>query len=201
MNPATSIAEAAYNQLAALNRTAWDSGDEQEIRALLVERPFDSTVVPIRRRLTQASSPAPVLLTGQRGSGKSTELWLVQAHADIRQRFEVVIARPFEPASGDSNLRLVQLGIAAALAEHLDDAGLKKERGQLSSRGEWTLLESLLAVEYTNDRPWYDVHPALEPVVDEWIADDRRRLTRRGVDADDIDQTLRDEYRDDAPPG
>lgn len=201
MNPATSIAEAAYNQLAALNRTAWDSGDEQEIRALLVERPFDSTVVPIRRRLTQASSPAPVLLTCQRGSGKSTELWLVQAHADIRQRFEVVIARPFEPASGDSNLRLVQLGIAAALAEHLDDAGLKKDRRQLSSRGEWTLLESLLAVEYTNDRPWYDVHPALEPVVDEWIADDRRRLTRRGVDADDIDQTLRDEYRDDAPPG
>jgi hypothetical protein len=45
---------------------------------------------------------------------------------------------------------------------------------QLDDEEDWKLLDSLLVVELTNHRPWYDVHPLLQSYVD-WLIDEEQR--------------------------
>ena len=53
-------------------------------------------------------------------------------------------------------------------------AGLTKIRRthRLAGPKDWELVQALLAVEYTNDEPWYDVHPILAGYVDRLIAEE-----------------------------
>ncbi len=39
---------------------------------------------------------------------------------------------------------------------------------RLGATSDWKLLNALLIVEYTNDSPWYDVHPLLREEVERW---------------------------------
>lgn len=43
---------------------------------------------------------------------------------------------------------------------------------QLAGVEDWELIQALLAVEYTNDEPWYDVHPILADYIDRLIDED-----------------------------
>ena len=42
---------------------------------------------------------------------------------------------------------------------------------QLADGVDWNLVSNLFAVELTNDKPWYAVHPILAPEVEEWVAE------------------------------
>jgi hypothetical protein len=44
------------------------------------------------------------------------------------------------------------------------------------------LLDSLLVVELSNNRPWYDVHPILQSYVDGLLKETRDRLARENKD-------------------
>lgn len=53
---------------------------------------------------------------------------------------------------------------------------------------DWVLLDALLVVELSNDKPWYDAHPILRKYVDELLMEHRRRI---GVGIDDADEVER----------
>lgn len=44
-----------------------------------------------------------------------------------------------------------------------------RARRELPNEAAWELLDRYLVIQYVNGEPWYDVHPTLESLVDEWI--------------------------------
>jgi hypothetical protein len=45
-----------------------------------------------------------------------------------------------------------------------------RRRRELPDEEAWALLDRHLVIQHVNGEPWYDVHPALESLVDEWVA-------------------------------
>jgi hypothetical protein len=52
---------------------------------------------------------------------------------------------------------------------------------ELDDEHDRQLLDSLLVVELTNNRPWYDVHPLLQSYVDGLVKESKARLAREGL--------------------
>jgi hypothetical protein len=105
--------------------------------------------------------------------------------AGIPREFVRILQRAFLLADEYERPRVEAVDVQAAirfLLRHLtrttqsEDTrkGLMQIRKhhRLAGPEDWELVQALLAVEYTNDRPWYDVHPILGAYVDELIAQD-----------------------------
>ena len=70
---------------------------------------------------------------------------------------------------------------------------LKKK---LDDEHERQLLDSLLVVELSNNRPWYDVHPILQSYVDGLLKEARERLVREGLAEPALTERLLEELKD-----
>jgi hypothetical protein len=57
------------------------------------------------------------------------------------------------------------------------------------------LLDSLLVVELSNNRPWYDVHPILQSYVDGLLKEAKERLTRQGLAEPELTERLLQDLR------
>ena len=68
-------------------------------------------------------------------------------------------------------------------------------KNELKIEADWDLLDSLLVVELTNNRAWYDVHPLLQSYVDGLIKDARGRLARKGLAEPALTEQLVEELR------
>jgi hypothetical protein len=64
---------------------------------------------------------------------------------------------------------------------------IKKKLGDEHER---QLLDSLLVVELSNNRPWYDVHPILQSYVDGLLKEGRERLARQGLTEPELTERL-----------
>ena len=63
---------------------------------------------------------------------------------------------------------------------------------------DWTLLDAMLVVELSNDKPWYDVHPILRKHVDELIVEHRKRLSFGDRSEAEVERALLAELLGDA---
>jgi hypothetical protein len=66
---------------------------------------------------------------------------------------------------------------------------------RLDDKEDWKLLDSLLLVELSNHRPWYDVHPILQSYVDGLIKEVRERLARGGLAGPALEERLLEDLR------
>lgn len=130
MAPAASVKEAAYR-----NFLHWDRGvggdDQGDTSAIYVNRYTGGDPkrgkIPVFTRIKQMllneQGHLTVLLSGQVGSGKSTELRKLLDDVEVRQRFECVIGKLPEElnAVGAGAFRVLLVSLCALVARHLDE--------------------------------------------------------------------------------
>lgn len=132
MDRAKTVLEAGYGGMLRLDESIWsDAVTEDDVRRRYVDRRTGAhedpkaATVPVfdrlRKRLLHRN--ARIFLTGQKGSGKSTELRRLLVDPDIQKRFECVtmIASRWIDQGQSVDMRFVLLSLAAALAEHIDE--------------------------------------------------------------------------------
>ncbi len=158
MPRAASVREAAFHQFASYDRYVWEDapGVLPVFKDVYVERPAPEgaggkRLSPISQRmrddLIEDSDAAKVLLTGQMGAGKSTELRRLFEATDIRERFEclkVVLTERLNLTSA-IDIRYVLLALASALAEHIFTSGYDDSKARGLGEGEFGPVIAWLA--------------------------------------------------------
>ncbi|MCA9684074.1 MAG: hypothetical protein KC457_17875 [Myxococcales bacterium] len=104
--------------------------------------------------------------------------------AGIPREFMRIVQRAFLLADEYERERIEKVDVESAIRYLRREASLRTQRastraalirihqsGRLAEDEDWELLQALLVVEYTNDLPWYDVHPILRTYIDELIAE------------------------------
>lgn len=145
MKRAQTIAEAAGSKLLSPALNLW--ADDLSLEELYVARPGEralgdgrSTVSLSRRirdKLLLSDEPIKILLTGQIGSGKSSELRRLYLDETIQERFEQIIIRLTERVDGrHADIRQLLVAIAASIAEHV-------RVHEFHKRKHWKLDESI----------------------------------------------------------
>ncbi|MCK6502518.1 hypothetical protein L6R53_03835 [Myxococcota bacterium] len=117
----------------------------------------------------------------------------IRTCAGVPREFLRILQKGFDLADELGQARLDAVTLKLALAELA--RGLSGFTQRLDTRRalirirltkkldldpDWSLLNGLLVVELSNDRPWYDVNPLLQGDVDRWIEDALRPM--RGDD-------------------
>lgn len=145
LQPAQTIAEAAGSKLLSPALNLWDA--DLALDELYVARPGTHTLVDgratlplsrrIRDKLLLTDGPLKIMLTGQVGSGKSSELRRLNLDPAIQAGFEQIILRLIERVDPyHADIRQLLVAVAAAIAEHVRANGLTK-------REHWRVDETL----------------------------------------------------------
>lgn len=145
MKLAQTIAEAAGSKLLSPALNLW--AEDVELDGLYVPRPGERNLgdgrrsLPLSRRLRDKlllnDGPIKLLLTGQVGSGKSSELRRVHLDEQIQTRFEQIIIRLVERVDERHvDIRQVLVAIASCIAEHI-------KSHELQARATWRVTDSV----------------------------------------------------------
>lgn len=148
MERAKTIGEAGYGGLLRLDESIWsESVTEDDVRQRYVDRRTGASEdpraasIPVFDRLRKRLSlrEARVFLTGQKGSGKSTELRRLLVDPEVKARFECVtmIASNWIDQGQSVDMRFVLLSVAAALSEHIDERRYQEIDGWSQAVGEF----------------------------------------------------------------
>ena len=154
MKPAQTIAEAAGSKLLSPALNLW--AEDIELEAIYVARPGERAIgdgrpsLPLSRRLRDKlllnDGPIKLLLTGQVGSGKSSELRRLYLDEKIQTGFEQIIIRLVERVDErHADVRQLLVAIASCVAEHISTHKLQKRKS-------WHLSASVSA----DLRKWID---------------------------------------------
>lgn len=145
LQPAQTIAQAAGSKLLSPALNLWDP--DLALDELYVSRPGAHTLtdgrptLPLSRRIRDklllTDGPLKIMLTGQVGSGKSSELRRLNLDPDVQTGFEQIILRLIERVDPyHADIRQLLVAIAAAIAEHVREHRLDK-------RERWRVGETL----------------------------------------------------------
>jgi hypothetical protein len=145
MKRAQTIAEAAGSKLLSPALNLWSR--DIALEELYVPRPGERALgdgrptLPLSRRIRDklllSDGPIKILLTGQIGSGKSSELRCLYLDESIQTHFEQIIIRLIERVDErHADIRQLLVAIAACIAEHVREHEFHK-------RERWKLDESL----------------------------------------------------------